>query len=768
MLALDRPLGVVADLALFGDHIDRNRVFYIPTRPRLAQAGSGDELSFVKFRRAAGADGGVGFFSFTAELSASAEQLKEASELLRHQGVSEPVLVQTPWVTGKAYLAAALKEGDGFVEHLLGEVTPDLAGTNRAVFSLLLTEDGARLVEALLDTGAPNPLGVRYELEYQGLRPALAVKLRADTSRIYKELSFGFELGVAYEGVGVRASVESATKKLVESGAIQIEVLHFTDDADLKARVDEAIRWFEQKIIEDFFKSSLQPPPRETLLSQAVDAAKALGAASLDQAMADQGMASQLAQKLGISNDALKGLAGQGAGGKAAGSGGGADSTFALKLQFTFRDIKQEELKTLTLDWSEARAERRTAAPQGLMSSLGAPPKIVEAEDSGAFWDRLQVEVRPLGDFNALGVDRMVVQLAYPDESAERDQKAFVFEAGQTDPRQYTVWTDGRGPNYRARTEVHFRDNGPWPGDPVFTGEWRTSQSLELAVHPLAETPRIEVELSSGSLNFEETPQVQLDLRLDETPIGSRRLTAAEPLTVFRFRPKPGTGPGSVLEVRPTWFLAGGRMAQGDWAAVEGTSVLVGRPWRDKRTVRVFPLLPADFIEASVSLTMADGDRTASAEARFAAGERRVKTVELPSLSAPAPPVRVDALVIRGDGSVFMGNPYQTTEPVILLRDREGEQRQLTVKLLSGPTLAGHGLMAVQVQLLGGGDEVLDSVVFTESQRGPGIMLAPVGEKGPTPVRYRVVRYALTGSASAGPALESPGPELLIPAVAAS
>ena len=179
-----------------------------------------------------------------------------------------------PWIGGKGGFATALAEGDGFVEKLLGEVKPDLAGSNRALFSLKLTEEGARLVDALVTEEGPSPLGVRYELEYAGLRPALAVHIRADYKRIYDEFSIGFELGVAYEGIGARVSVESATQKLIQSGAISIEVLNFTDSADLQSRVDEAVRWFQEKLLEDFFKTSLQPPAHENLLQKAVDAAQ--------------------------------------------------------------------------------------------------------------------------------------------------------------------------------------------------------------------------------------------------------------------------------------------------------------------------------------------------------------------------------------------------------------------------------------------------------------------------------------------------------------
>ena len=82
MLALERSLGVVADLALFADHADRKRVYYIPTRPRIAKVDGRQELSFVRFRRADAAEGGIGLLSFTAELTPMQAQL-DKPELAR-------------------------------------------------------------------------------------------------------------------------------------------------------------------------------------------------------------------------------------------------------------------------------------------------------------------------------------------------------------------------------------------------------------------------------------------------------------------------------------------------------------------------------------------------------------------------------------------------------------------------------------------------------------------------------------------------------------
>lgn len=776
MLALDRPLGVVAELVLYGDHADPNRVYYLPTRPRVARVGDAAELSFVKFRGDDPvADGGAGLLSFTTELAASEEALDEARRHVVRLGIAEPVLARLDVRAGRAVLAAALQEGDGFVEHMIGNVTPDLAGSCRAVFSLRLDEQGARLVDAMLEADGPRALGVRYELEFLGLRPALRVKLRADYGRIYDELSWGFQVGVAYQGVGVRAGVESATKKLLEAGAIEVEVLHFTDDGDLRARVDEAVKWFQERMLEEFFESKLVNHARESLLDKAIAAAAELGT-TLAGAMASSVLAAKLAELLGVSPELLRALQGASTGGQGA---GGSQSTFSLKLEFSLRDIHEEERRIVELDWGEARAEKRTAAPQGLLADIGPQPSIVEADARGELWRKLVVNVRPLGDFAALGVERLVVQLAHPGEDdASATTGAFTFEPGRLEPQRFAAWTDGEPPRYRFQAQTHFAEEGAWPGPPAFTGAWKTSQALELAVHPLTDVPRVELELSPGTVDLAETPQVQVDVRIDGEMVATRMLTAASPTAVVRRRlherpsappeveDAPGVPAGPRVEARLTWFHEGGSRTEGEWAPVEGSVLLVHAPWRSRRAIRVFSLLPPDFIDASVTLTLTEGRQSRVANVQLTPSDRGAKLVTLPSLLEEPPPVRVDVLVIRGDGSTFIGEPFETSEPVVLVRDRDGEHRKVDVRLVAGARLSDHGLIAVQVQLLDDADAPRDAVVFTESQRGPGVLLVPVDSDGAVKVRYRVTRYGVDGRPRVSGVLEGAPPQLLVPVVA--
>ena len=303
--------------------------------------------------------GGIGLLSFTTELVATAPQLEQAKQHVIRQGISEPVFAQVPWIGGKAVFATALAEGDGFVEKLLGEVKPDLAGGNRALFSVKLTEEGARLVEALVTEEGPSPLGVRYELEYAGCGPRWPW-IVPTTSGSTTSFRSGFELGVAYEGIGARASVESATQKLIQSGAISIEVLNFTDSADLQSRVDEAVRWFQEKLLEDFFKTSLQPPATRTCCRRrSTPRARSARHRGRMRRKSIHGRPArgETRHYAGCAEGARRP---GGEGGSAAGRG----HTFGLKLQFTLRDIHQEELKDdhARLDALRTEKDRRRRA----------------------------------------------------------------------------------------------------------------------------------------------------------------------------------------------------------------------------------------------------------------------------------------------------------------------------------------------------------------------------------------------------------------------
>ena len=71
-------------------------------------------------------------------------------------------------------------------------------------------------------------MGVIYDLKYTGLRPALHVKITADYQRIYDHFSVGLEGQYYWFRLGIDAGFE----KLVQDGAIDIEVIDLEVDPE--------------------------------------------------------------------------------------------------------------------------------------------------------------------------------------------------------------------------------------------------------------------------------------------------------------------------------------------------------------------------------------------------------------------------------------------------------------------------------------------------------------------------------------------------------
>ena len=94
------------------------------------------------------------------------------------------------------------------VETILGSTKPSMAGDMNAIFSLVLSQEGAIILEETFKQGG-RPVGVVGDFKYTALRPALDVEIKANFKRIYDHLSMGIDLtaGVPIGGVPVYLDV---------------------------------------------------------------------------------------------------------------------------------------------------------------------------------------------------------------------------------------------------------------------------------------------------------------------------------------------------------------------------------------------------------------------------------------------------------------------------------------------------------------------------------------------------------------------------------
>lgn len=264
MLSLERAL-TIDGLSVFRDHADPNQFWYLPGPVTLARREGDNQpaFSFIKYKPAV-AEGGVkgGGFAMietTLELSTS-RRAKILAALMSEAGATSPLLASAPFESGTVQCIALNLQGGGgttatpapagafnAVEDILGATMPSLDSQNRAAFSLSLSQEGATILDQAFSDGLA-PIGVLYSLTYSALRPAINVEITADYERIYQQFSASLEGQYMF----FRAGIDAAFEKLVQTGAIEIKVIDFTDEQDEKDKEKWALDFFKDQLLTDW------------------------------------------------------------------------------------------------------------------------------------------------------------------------------------------------------------------------------------------------------------------------------------------------------------------------------------------------------------------------------------------------------------------------------------------------------------------------------------------------------------------------------------
>ncbi len=261
---------VVDGVTVYSDHADPNHFWYLPAPVRISRRRDDGRaaLTFIRYRPAAvegGARGG-GFLMFETDLRLEPDQERRIRSAVSRLASGEVTLSPVPFDSGTVECVALDLQGAGgtavaepppegaiqAVERILGATVPSLAGDNSAMFSLVLSQEGAIILDQALEQGT-TPVGVLYRLEYSILHPALHVRIEADLDRIYTHFSASLEGQYAFLKLGIDAGFE----RLRQEGVIRIEVIDFSGADDRAEKESWALEFFKENILADWFRPSL-------------------------------------------------------------------------------------------------------------------------------------------------------------------------------------------------------------------------------------------------------------------------------------------------------------------------------------------------------------------------------------------------------------------------------------------------------------------------------------------------------------------------------
>src|SRR5262245_13911938 len=222
MLTFESPFYEIEGIVVFRDHISLTTFHYLAGPPHLTRSSDGKpNLLLLKYRTALDAMGdaskrtreqlGGAFLLFGVDCGVSQETKNAITSQLQSRLPPDagPVnLVPVLYTKGKVSVIALDKqkavatspeeqggEQSKLVRGILGTATPSVLQDQRAIFSISLTPDAATLIEEAYQAEL-SPIGVMYELDFAGLRPALAVRAKVDQHKVYEQFKLGLTLGI--------------------------------------------------------------------------------------------------------------------------------------------------------------------------------------------------------------------------------------------------------------------------------------------------------------------------------------------------------------------------------------------------------------------------------------------------------------------------------------------------------------------------------------------------------------------------------------------
>lgn len=281
MLDLSKPLGVHENIIFYGDHQQNDVVYYLPNEvglaPIISDNNSGKKFDFFLeiFKEGIAIKGGLkeledssgAIMSLGVQCIASKERLDLVRDILidKHDLPENFVFSPPEWKNGSIDLIvldattqddATIGE-DSFVESIIGSKKPSLTSSDlKAIFNVRLDRKGASLVAATLQGDRSSVAGVLYDLKFKALQPALDLKIEANLDRCHDVVSHIVSVGAKvtyYVTLSAEAKFEFIKEKLIEEGAIKVEVLSQVTNPEMRKMIDDTVKEFKDKVMKELF-----------------------------------------------------------------------------------------------------------------------------------------------------------------------------------------------------------------------------------------------------------------------------------------------------------------------------------------------------------------------------------------------------------------------------------------------------------------------------------------------------------------------------------
>ncbi|RCG29802.1 hypothetical protein DQ384_19750 [Sphaerisporangium album] len=159
----------------------------------------------------------------------------------RRTGASgTPRLSYPTWVDGTVKFAMLPSAGPTFLKGYEGSDKPSLTGSNLASFTMLLGQEGARLLRESLKSGV-SPGGVYYSLRYQARLPNIHISITGNSEDVYNELKEHTTVTETHNGHPVRIYPQVSSLQELQTKVASLHVTYDRVDFPAMTGQDQAV-----------------------------------------------------------------------------------------------------------------------------------------------------------------------------------------------------------------------------------------------------------------------------------------------------------------------------------------------------------------------------------------------------------------------------------------------------------------------------------------------------------------------------------------------
>lgn len=590
MIYFSPPFLSFNGLTIFKDNLDPLQFYYFPQQPVLALNPDGTpSFLFVKYRAdlqtaPAGSEPGGGFLNFDVDMhvpdgivTQTIGQIKEAMKLsatprlvpidfrrgttrLIFLDAVDPTTVTTGPTPAPVPQSAPAGTPDAsgaapaapppmvFVEKASYEASPSLYGDNRAAFSVQLTAEGATLVEETLD--APTSLiGIVYNLTFVGMRPAFQIDAKIDWNRVYDDVESDFSAGVHIFCFGFDTDIQNEVQKLIEQQVIQLNVISDAAgaaDADIESEKNEAVAFVEKFIADTFFQPSIPVKGQDS--NWGSDASSLV------------------------------------------------NSLMPVHAGYTYKHMTRDDVKNLSIDFTEESATEMNIVPQGhlegLLTVLQNYPRdqyVKEIDLNDPFFQTVAVDVIGGDAMTADNIDHIAVHLEYGAVGQTVPQDVILSAAGVPSHVQWAL-IQAVGLSYTYQYHVYFKTSSPPGLGTDLLSQVFTTNATKLIIDPRDLYGVQSLDIESVNMPWDRYAQVEVALKYtsgtftlqDTVMLTANQLTGS---WVYRINDPTQTS----YQYQLTFYPTGGSPIVQEWVTTSVPAVLVTDPLPSTLSVTMFP-----------------------------------------------------------------------------------------------------------------------------------------------------------------------------------